>query len=272
MIINKNSNVIDFELKKVTRDEIDTLNIPPYLKNNLLFGIVKIDGEYYYAKYINDIKMINELIGSYMSKYIGLDTVDYKIGIYNGNMYALSKIFYMKDYEYYNVPTLYRLNPKNLLNVKDKLFHNLYVCKTEVIDKTKDKELIENILKLITVDLKMGQRDRHVNNVLLKKKYDKVSLAPVYDYGYSYMSDSKIGSDIYYDSPFIILRKNLLSVKVLSMKYPNIKKYIDKICDIDIEDLLLELESLNGISFTKDEIENIKSMDKENMKILKKST
>ena len=51
-----------------------------------------------------------------------------------------------------------------------------------------------------------------------------------------------------------------------------IKKHIDKICDIDIEEMLLELEFLNGISFTKEEIDNIKNIDQENIKILKKST
>lgn len=272
MIINKNSNVIEFDLKSVTRDEINSLYIPPYQKNNVIHGIVKIDGEYYYAKYIDDVKMINELIGSFLSSYIGLDTVDYKIGMYKGNMYALSKLFYLSDYEYYNVPTLYRIRPKNLIGKKEQLLHKLYLCKTDVIDRLRGKELVDDVLKLIAVDLKMGQRDRHVNNVLLKKKDDIVSLAPIYDYGYSYMDDSKIGSDIYYDSPFIILRKNILSIRALSIKYPNIKKHIDKICDIDIEDVLLELESLNNISFFKEEVENIKNMDNENMKILKKST
>lgn len=271
MIINKNSNVIEFD-KNITKEEINSIYIPPYQKNNVIHGIVKIDDEYYYAKYIDDVKMINELIGSFLSNYIGLDTVDYKIGMYKGDMYALSKIFFSSDYEYYNVPAIYRIRPKNLIGKKDQLLHKLYLCKTDVIDRIKDKDLVDDVLKLIAVDLKMGQRDRHVNNVLLKKKDDKVSLAPIYDYGYSYMSDSKIGSDIYYDSPFIILRKNLLSVGALSIKYPNIKKYIDKICDIDIEDVLLELEYLNNISFSKEEVENIKTMDNENMKILKKST
>ena len=272
MIINKSSNIIEFDTRNVTKEEINNLSIPPYLKNNVIHGVVKIDGEYYYAKYIDDVKMINELIGTFLSTYIGLDTVDYKIGKSKNCMYALSKIFFLSDYEYYNVPTIYRLNPHNLIGSKDKLLHKLYLCKTDVIDKIKDKDLVDDVLKLITLDLKMGQRDRHVNNVLLKKKDDKVSLAPIYDYGYSYMSDSRIGSDLYYDNPFIILRKNLLSVKGLLIKYPNIKKHIDKICDIDIEEMLLELEFLNGISFTKEEVDNIKNIDQENMKILKKST
>lgn len=94
MILNKNSDIINFDLKNIPIKEMESINIPYYLKPRMIMGVVKIDGEYYYAKSINDKKMLNELIGTYLSKYIGLDTVDYKIGIYNGSMYALSKLFY----------------------------------------------------------------------------------------------------------------------------------------------------------------------------------
>ena len=79
MIINKSSNIIEFDTGNVTKEEINNLSIPPYLKNNVIHGVVKIDGEFYYAKYIDEFKMINELIGTFLSTYIGLDTVDYKI-------------------------------------------------------------------------------------------------------------------------------------------------------------------------------------------------
>ena len=178
--------------------------------------------------------------------------------------------FMKRGYEYYSVPTLLRLRPHNLISLHESLFHKIYMCQTDVMKRLFDKDLIENVLKLTAEDLKMGQRDRHSNNVLLKKVDDKIELAPIFDYGFSYITSTQIGSDIYYDNPFLIVRKNKLSIKSLVRKYPNLFKYIEKFRDINIEDVLLEIEKEKNIILEKTEIEDIVNIDKENNKLLKK--
>lgn len=51
-----------------------------------------------------------------------------------------------------------------------------------------DEILTDELLKLIVLDLKMGQMDRHGHNLMLKKniKTGVIDLAPIYDYSRSY--------------------------------------------------------------------------------------
>ena len=91
MILNDSSNVIHFKYGNNSSElkEILAEDFYPDISD-----IVIIDGEYYHAKMVTNREMLNELIGSYYSRLVGLDAVDYKIGILNGQIYALSKMFF----------------------------------------------------------------------------------------------------------------------------------------------------------------------------------
>ena len=272
MIVKNNSKVIDFDIRSVNNNEIQQINIPDFAKTRVVSGAVKVNDDFYFAKPIDDYRMLVELVGTKLSKIIDLDTVDYKIGMWDGRLHALSKIFYKDNCDYSMVASEYRLRPINLID-KDfrKVFNNFYLCETSVLNIINDNELLENILKLIAIDLKMKQFDRHDNNVLLEKDEDGViKLAPVFDYSLAYSSYRGIGLKNYYDCPFLIVKRNVISLKSLIRKYPNIYKYLLNLREINISDIVLEIEKENNVEFTDSEIRRIVDEDDHNNMLLKK--
>ena len=94
MLINENTKLINIDLSN--NEDIVLPEVFGGLKNN----ITTIDEKNYYCKRVSHDALLNELIGSYLSKQIGLDSVDYKIGKYNDNYYVLSEMFFEDGYNY----------------------------------------------------------------------------------------------------------------------------------------------------------------------------
>ncbi len=273
MIINNyNSNkIINFIPNKLPKNELNNINIPSFVINlnklNFLDYIIKIDDNYYYYKAINQSEMINELIGSYLSKEIGLEAVDYKIGIYNNELYALSELFYEQDYMYDNCFSYYNTYSDNELSLFERIISKIYLNNHKVLDKISNKNMLDNILKLISIDLKMGQLDRHNMNLTLKisKENSELNLAPVYDFSKSYENQF-----YFYNNPFIILRLNKFSLSSFYSKYPHIEKYINILKNIKIDDILSQIELDNDITISDSKRISYIEKDKFYNKILKK--
>lgn len=220
----------------------------------------QIDEQDYFHKMCTPYNLISELLGSYFSKQIGLNAVENKIGFIDGynSVYAVSKSFYKEGYTYYFMDEL---------GYDDKEGFEEYNFLRKV-KKNFGKEILNELLKLIVIDLKMGQVDRHGQNITFYRKdfLEKFKLAPLYDFSYSYMH-KKIS---YYKNPFILININLETLKLLVEKYPIIMESIDIVKDIRIEDALDEISRETGCIFSGSEINFFSVRDVEYTKILRK--
>lgn len=244
MIINDDSKVKFFTTDKLSEEEIKKLNIPSgyeYVSNS----ITKIDNIFYYYKKVSCRQMINELIGSYLSKMINLGAVDYQIGMNNGDIYALSEIFYESNYFYTNCFDYFGATSDLLLDSLQTTFSFIYVNEVELLEVVRNHPAYLSLLKLIAVDLKMGQYDRHNLNIMLKINSDNmVYLTHVYDFERSYYDDKIF---MVYDNPFVTIRKNGYSLKKFIEKFPEFKEYIELFSNVWMDDMLDEIEVANGI-------------------------
>lgn len=80
-----------------------------------------------------------------------------------------------------------------------------------------DSCLLEEVLKLIAIDLRMGQTDRHNKNLTLQIRKDNgnLHLAELYDFSTAYQQKEYFYNKLFYENPFIILRKNNISLSSL---------------------------------------------------------
>lgn len=243
MVISADSKVLKFRCFENNDDSFDDSFIPDAY-SYIISNLTRVDGEVYYYKDVSQYRMLNELIGSYLAKKIQLDSVDYQIGILeneqNNNLYALSKVLFERDYDY--LETFDYLGTTNFkeLGYFESLISPFYFCMTRLLNLVDNDKLKEDILKLTVLDLRMGQTDRHTGNLMLKKdSTGMVRLAPVFDYGMSYL----VSPDYCYpyDNPFLIVKKNKLSLRALASKYPEIVDLVEFICKIDVNDVLEEI-------------------------------
>lgn len=254
-MINNNSNV--FNIKDVKYEGVYLPDIFKGMRSNIL----TYNGKNYYYKYVwNDETIINELIGCYLAKYIDLESVEYKIGIINGKIYLLSEIFFDENFDYYYPEKISYIDNNN---------KNVYINNIpEEFPYVREK-----LLKLIALDIKMGQYDRVSNSNLMIKK-SKVSnytdLAPIYDYGLSYPSDIQEESLLIYSNPYISIKKNKESFKSLIKDYPQIRNYFNILSNINILNTINDIEEKNNITVNNFLKKYYTKKDKEYNKILKK--
>lgn len=273
IIMNSNSNIKTFTKKPLDQDEIKSLHIPLHLKEQIENQIVKINEKYYHAKMATSKEMLNELIGSFLAKQLNLEAVDYQIGIYEGDLYALSELFYDENHTYPLFEEYFSKTEQN----QEALFDNdglgkPYLIQPKLSKLVKDEQLANKILKLIALDLKMDQVDRHSENVMLRKniKTGTLDLTPIYDFANSYFAISNYPRDFIYDTPFIIVRKNKLSLRALSRKNPEILKSSKTLIDTPIEDVLSEIEKEKQITIPDKTKAFYKKKDGEYTKVLQK--
>lgn len=268
MILNSSSKVICIQSIGISEKDADKIYIPRRIlaeeQRLSLDKLVMINDEIYYIKYDN---IINELIGSFLAKKINLDSVDYQIGIFNDYIYTLSKLFYNKDYEYFypNDYSKFKINPSSIICQNPITY--MYCFKSKL--KQFDCNLIDELLKLIALDLKMGQLDRSGSNLMIKKniKTEVVDFAPIYDYSNSY---STILAFEYYINVYLFIRNNNCSLKRLTKKFPQIMEYIDILKKIDMEEILESIEKEKNIELEHNEKEYRLILDKEYTKLLKR--
>ena len=271
MFINDSSKIIRIYSLQSNIDYSRNTYLPvlyedKYNQTKLIRNVIKVEDVFYYCKdiYTNDSWLINELIGSYLAKQLDLPSVDYQIGTYCEFRYALSKIFYDKKYSYY-FPLDYKCNMNIMKSNRNSAQNNLYKDKISHLDRNVRIKL----LKLIALDLKMGQYDRHEYNIMFKKDNEtgEVDLAEIYDYGLSYPNHDMY--DCYYN-PFIELSKNSYGLGKLIKKHPEIESFIDIMKSISMEKILTDIEKEKKIEFTPQEKSSYEKLDEKYSKILEK--
>ncbi|MCI8778376.1 MAG: hypothetical protein HFI87_04445 [Bacilli bacterium] len=256
MILNSSSKVICIQSIGISEKDADKIYIPRRIlaeeQRLSLDKLVMVNDEIYYIKYDN---IINELIGSFLAKKINLYSVDYQIGIFNN-----------KDYEYFypNDYSKFKINPSSIICQNPITY--MYCFKSKL--KQFDCNLIDELLKLIALDLKMGQLDRSGSNLMIKKniKTEVVDFAPIYDYSNSYFT---ILPFEYYINVYLFIRNNNCSLKRLTKKFPQIMEYIDILKNIDMEEILKSIEKEKNVELEYDEKEYRLTLDKEYTKLLK---
>lgn len=262
MILNSSSRVLNVPSILLTEEELAHLNKTFSISLGLLRRVIKIDGEYYTWKYID---IVTELIGAYLSRVIDLECAQYDIGFYNGMPLVLSKIFFEEDFRYFGASN-YAFCMKSQGNVNTGIFTYFYCFKDRL--SFFDPSIRNELLKLIAVDLKMGQLDRNCDNIMFKQDlHGQTSLAPVYDFTNSYSSHVPFQ---YYRNPFLLLRVNEQSLKSFIRKYPDVMQYIDAMRDISMEQILSEIEQDRNVKFESHEANYRIKLDKQYSRVLKK--
>lgn len=275
MQIHKDSNIIEFSTKRLTKDELSKLYIPQNVPGYITNHFTEIDGKYYYYKNVGYDELISELIGSYLCKAIGLDAVDYQIGCYKSLIYALSEVFYEKDYTYSTCKDFFGKSQNGLSNIPSIILP--FYKKTAMIKLIDNPRMLTNLLKLTALDIRSGQVDRHINNVILKTSQidGTTDFGKIYDFSYSFL-DKEIYQDFfepqrfYADNPLLILRRNSLTISSFCRQYPEIVTYFKTLYDISIEDVLLQIETDKNITLSKERIARFKSSDEYLKRVLQK--
>lgn len=272
MLINNNSRFITFNPQKLNPNETQKLYIPKGLEE-IVNSIVKNDGKYYYYKEVDFNQLINELVGSYFSRLIHLDAVDYQIGICNGKLYALSQIFYSPDYEYHNCQDFFGTIANHKLAESESLIPRIYLVEDKLLKMINNSTMLLNILKLTFLDIKMGQIDRNnLENIIVKKSKSNglVDLAPMFDFECSYDDSPPYPEFYFYDNPFVVLRKNRLSISSLCKRYPQILETLHILATLKIGDVLDQIQEEKRIVLSKEESEYYEEKDKEYSRVLQK--
>ena len=253
--------------KFIKMEDVNFMCDYAYVPDNLYENKSNIyyhDGINYISKHIYfEEEIINELIGSYLSKLIGLESVDYKVGFYNDSLYALSELFYDDNYDYEYVKQIYFSEDIN--NLKKKLFKDDI---PEQFPYIRDK-----IIKLALLDIKMCQCDRCSNtNIMIKKS--KVSnytdLAPIYDFSDSYPKSFADEQLIIYYNTYLTLRKNKESLLLFLKKYPQAKDTLYKLANLDMKNILSDIENQQEIIIDESIKEYLVKQDNKNSMVLKK--
>lgn len=268
MILNDSSNITHFNFGNNSKELKDILDEDFYSD---IRDIVVIDGEYYHAKMVTTREMLNELIGSYYSKMIGLDAVDYKIGINNGQLYALSKMFFKKGFSYvyagdYFDPSL-TFSTTNRKKIKDKDFF----VESNNLKRLNSDSAVKSILQMSAVDIKMHQADRHSYNVIFRIVNGLVYVEKIFDFGWSYGIYQDLDTDIFYKNPFIAVKQDTISLSLLAQRYPEFERCAAILSNAPIGDVLREIETINNIKLLDEDFTYYVEKDKEYTKVLKKS-
>ncbi len=266
MDILENSKVIPFEVIPPTEEELSNLYIPSQYRH-IIGTITKLEGKFYCFKESLDFGLTNELIGSYLAKMLGLDTVDYEIGQRGEEeLFALSKVFYEEGFQYQSVDDFLQKNHyQDCFSLSEGKFPIYWNMKT--LNLYRGTPFYNSNLKLIAVDLKMAQYDRHSRNLQIKiDPLGKIDLAPIYDYGGSYINFLTPT----YANPFACMKKNKATFEWLFTLYPELWEYVQILRGISITEILESIAQERKIEFTDLEYSSYRSLQQANDEIINK--
>ncbi|MDD2434756.1 MAG: hypothetical protein PHO63_00690 [Bacilli bacterium] len=218
----------------------------------------EVNGKYYRFKFSNRLfNILNELIGPKIAKRLELQTVNNIPAIMDCSEYfklygILSENFKQKDHEYVDMFGLgfkHRTPP-----------HYKNITKLQKYCREEDyPELIDALFKMTALDHIMGQADRVSGNFLFEKKGDKTTFAPLFDYSEAYeaIKDGCVFNLVHNrQKPFNVANALIAPAFYESKfrrrlkKYPNFQKYLEKVKEIDIIEILEEIEKENNLTLS----------------------
>lgn len=172
----KGISIRDLEIIKENRVKIaKELNISLaeiILKNNWYI----YDGEYYYYKRLDSaFRIMNELIGVYLSKYMGVSTIEYTLALDFGKIVGLLSKNFRKLKKRYYLATC--VNSKYLKKFSKSL-------NEPIVD-----ELRKSLDRLIMKDFYSCMTDRVRNTLVSMTRLKNVSLETSFDYEMSFIDE-----------------------------------------------------------------------------------
>ena len=254
MIITEKSEVLPFVQSGIEKSDLNSLYIPSEF-SDIIPQLTKIGETIYYSKPSSVQYMTNELIGSYLAKRLGLDTVDYQIGLRkeDSQFFALSELFYEDGYQYQSaLEFLGEHHYRNCFSMAQSGIKTVVPCyySLRTLRPYKGTPFYDKNLKLIALDLKMAQRDRHEKNIIIKMaSKGTIDLAPIYDYGRSY---SPFYDNDAYGNPFAFIRFNTATLELLFRRYPNLRDYVEFLTKISIDEILTAIEQEKRVCYTEE--------------------
>lgn len=267
MKINDSSNVIHFNFEDLSNELI---HIVPDEFQDDISNIVKIDGEYYYAKIVSSKEMLNELIGTYYSNLIGGNSLQYRIGFNNGNIYALSKMFFERNFSYVYVADYFSPPLSFTTTNRNTISELQFWVETDNLKRLGNEKAIKRILQMSAVDIKMNQADRHSYNIILKINNGILDIEKTFDYGWSYEVYQDLDSQVFYKNPFILVKKDCYSLYLLGNMYPEFRRCLNILRDTTLGDVLRMIELDNGIKINNEDFNDYIKKDEEYSKVLRK--
>ncbi len=221
-----------------------------------------IDGKYYFVKYVWNF---NELVGEELAKKLNLSTANYE-PVNIGEEYAvISPDFKEKGLEYSNLFDLDSANRALICNRKNPPYDKNV---REFMDYFHLESDYQNILKLISLDIFMRQRDRgHVNIMVCSRDdFNTCKLAPIYDYSKSFNNNFEPFS---LDNPTEVFKEYTSCIENIRIhdtlerhqypsknlydfieKHPDSLNYFKILMELDILELLKERLSSYDVSLT----------------------
>lgn len=215
----------DEELAQITMTPLDHLK----KYNNWYFK----NGEFvYFKKRTGLLQILNELLGEYLSEYMNLPTVKYKVVEHDGEIAGLvSPIFKNSSYNYFPA---YSLNREKLKKIKRILKDPSFEC---------DEETRKLLTAYIVRNYYASQKDRMVNVLYATSSKSDFIMAPLYDYEASF-DDPEM---MHIPDPMIEYNFNPESIAFLRQNNAYFEEYIELIKSFKIHVALKKIEMKKNI-------------------------
>ena len=121
------------------------------------------------------------------------------------------------------------------------------------------------------VDIKMSQADRHSFNIIIRIVDGVAYIEKVFDFGWAYDIYPDENNLIYYKNPFVLVKKDYISISMLADKHPEFGRCAAILSNAPVGDVLRDIESSFNIKVTDEDFKYYVDKDKEYTKILRKT-
>lgn len=198
-------------------------------------------GEAYYGKVLNDREILNYLLCEKIANTIyKLQTahfipakIGYKTGLTSQNFRKPGINYFYASQSYFPFH-----NPTQTLQFLKQFF--------SIANDDGYKNLIDNLLKLLSFHIYTGLRDLINCNLLFQEEIDGFSLAPLYDFDFAF--ENGIIEKYDYKSSICTFTLPSEDLTRLLENYPDFRKYLLLILDIDMENFLEEIKIENAFN------------------------
>ena len=252
-IIDRNfNNYSKRHIKKILRNK---LNISFEEYDELLKDyLVRLSDGYYYSKMIELKEFCCEAIGRYLCRKVNLETTNLEISeILYDKIIIVTPNYRKRNNNYYSLEDNFEFEDV-ITNYNDWYFEDL------------DKELQDELLKLIAIDLMMEQTDRYARNM---EVYSDISgnkhLSPIIDFAFAFENINNYS----YFNPYIAIEKMPRVLSLFYNKYPEGFPYFKKIFSSCSEELFAYIEDNYPVKVDLEVKDNIRKTIDKNQKILK---
>ena len=218
-----------------------------------------------------------EFIGEELCNIKNINCVHYfLVGCGTHNLKRYSKVGNIKgDYKYNIASYDFRESDKNYKFITDYLNLGNNSLFEELLELTPNdenkKELCNDLLNLLALDIYMGQTDRVSSNFMIEEDSDNnLRLAPLFDFEYS-LNPTNISNNTIYESD-IISFDNINEMKKFMDIYPKFRDLLLSYLDIDLCECASRAYNSRQLKFPEDKKRYYKEFDSDRKELIKKIT